>query len=327
MSRVEQIQAYGRMAQDKDYLGKLQRAGIDISAMSPSQQAAILQGFQFAPNAQAWLKDFNVPSTQSRQSGELKYGVSVNAMARTFNELMGGGGQVLAFGSGVTKRVYSFTDTAALPPYNVDHASPQQAKEDVQALHRSLEETTARQILARALNERADVQGGYEPGYGQAVREAIPTTPVPLRADISKLGDKPSTHIELRGGPYDTTLKGDKIQGYRDWANASGKNPELEEKDYDLRGFYLEHPEPMKPGEHGIDKFKKPSHPTFSDESKYSGTGSARGGRWITKRDGTHFIPGPTNMRNFTYQQLREYFENYEPEAHLDWPGKPSPRR
>jgi len=321
MSRVEQVKAYGQMAKDKDYLGKLQAEGIDISKLPVSKQAAILQGFQFAPNAKAWLRSFDTQTTDTLQSRELKYGKSVNQMARVFDELMGGaqGGQVWAFGSGVTKRVDQFSNTAALPPYNVDHDSPEHAAQDVQALNRSIEETTARQILARALNERADVQGGFEPGMGQVMREAIPA--VRMRADISKLGDKPSTNIELRGGPYDTTLKGKQIQGYQDWAKASGKDPVLEEKDYDLRGFFLEHPEPMRPGEHGIDKFKKPSHPTFSDESKYSGQGTAKGGHWVQKGKEWYFHPGPTNMRNFTRQQLQEYFDTQETsDTHLAWP-------
>lgn len=149
MSRVEQIQAYGQMAKDKDYLGKLQAAGIDISAMSPSQQAAILQGFQFAPNAKAWLNNFDVQTTATRQSSELKYGKSVNQMAQVFDELMTPVGPgpaqaavgstrpmpegprvVVDYGSGVTKSVQPVQAQRQPRPFLVD-ATQEQLQADI----------------------------------------------------------------------------------------------------------------------------------------------------------------------------------------------------
>jgi len=121
----------------------------------------------------------------------------------------------------------------------------------------------------------------------------------------------------VRGGKYDTPLTEKQWNDYQDWAKKSGKNPAEEERDYDLRGFYLTHPEPMKPGEHGKDTFKKPWHPTFSDESKYS-TPENPGGKWEQKGNDWHFRPSSTNLKYRTREQLQHYFDKYEtPDTHL----------
>lgn len=82
---------------------------------------------------------------------------------------------------------------------------------------------------------------------------------------------------------YDTPMTMEQWNQYLvDW----GKRAPLEEEDYDLRGAYLNG---FKPGSgHGTDQFKKPNHPTFSEESQYSNL-LHRGGRWT---DNT-FVPSP----------------------------------
>ena len=86
--------------------------------------------------------------------------------------------------------------------------------------------------------------------------------------------------------------------------------------DYDLRGAFKAKVMPTKRGQHGTDQFKKPSHPTFSDESQYD-TGT--GGRWGREGDRDTFTPGPGNMKT---QQLRQYFEEREPNAKLIEPQR-----
>lgn len=82
---------------------------------------------------------------------------------------------------------------------------------------------------------------------------------------------------------YDTPLDMQQMVQYlRDW----GRKAQLDEKDYDLRGAWLGG---FKPGSgHGTDQFKKPNHPTFSEESQYS-SALHPGGRWT---DDT-FVPSP----------------------------------
>jgi hypothetical protein len=87
--------------------------------------------------------------------------------------------------------------------------------------------------------------------------------------------------------------------------------------DYDLRGAFKAKVMPTKPGQHGTDKYKKPSHPTFSDESMYD-TGSA--GHWGREGDRDTFTPGPANTMKS--QQLRQYFEEREPNAKLIEPQR-----
>jgi Transglycosylase SLT domain len=91
MSPPEQVEAYGRYLESRHFADKLKAAGIDITKMSPSQQAAILQGFQFSPEKTAWMRNFGMPSTprgapQARSLGD----TSVNAMQRYFERQMGG---------------------------------------------------------------------------------------------------------------------------------------------------------------------------------------------------------------------------------------------
>ena len=82
----------------------------------------------------------------------------------------------------------------------------------------------------------------------------------------------------------------------------------------------------VKPDERGHwpDTYKLPGHITFSDESKYNGVNGNQGGRW-EQAAGKHWIftAGPTNLRNYTPEQLRSYFEKYEPDSTLIIPSVP----
>jgi len=79
-----------------------------------------------------------------------------------------------------------------------------------------------------------------------------------------------------------------KADDYQTWRSKLPKNLQYE-GDYDLRGFYKENPNfSAKEGEHMTDKFKKPNHPTFSNESKYYREGM-KAGKW----EGDKYIPIP----------------------------------
>jgi hypothetical protein len=100
---------------------------------------------------------------------------------------------------------------------------------------------------------------------------------------------------------------------YLKWAGKMGKDPEEEEKDYDLRGAFKAGIKPAKDG-HLPDTFKKPSHITFSDESRYSGPGN-EGGHWVQDAKGNYvaFRVGAANLVHHTPEQIRDYFKNFEP--------------
>lgn len=143
--------------------------------------------------------------------------------------------------------------------------------------------------------------------------------------------------------PYNTELTPEEDTAYRQWAKSIGKNPALEEKDYDLRGYWKDvvHGNPRLPEKmqqqvqairaenaaggttHFTDRYKKPSHPTFSDQSIYHGPNlggkvDEQGGTWDMKNK--TFDPGLSNLAHHSPQELREYFRKYEPDWKLKLP-------
>ena len=101
---------------------------------------------------------------------------------------------------------------------------------------------------------------------------------------------------------FDTELSPEMEKTYREWMDFIGHNQEsgmnvsadYTGNDYDYRGFFKKNG-PVKIGEgvHFTDEFKKPSHKSFSTESKYSQLGGIRqGGVWR----GEDFVPSSFNM-------------------------------
>jgi hypothetical protein len=128
-------------------------------------------------------------------------------------------------------------------------------------------------------------------------------------------------NLEGRFRPNTTPL--DDVNDYINylrWANAGGKNTQEEEKDYDLRGYYKAGGK-LTSGAHLPDTFKKPSHPTFSEESKYSGPGN-EGGKWIKDKQGNYigFQAGAGNLQYHTPEDMQRYFDKYEPGLKLSFP-------
>lgn len=83
---------------------------------------------------------------------------------------------------------------------------------------------------------------------------------------------------------FDTILSDEQAAGYPAWKQQYA--PKDSGQDYDLRGAYAAGLKPAANG-HWADTFKKPNHPTFSDQSRYAGYGTP--GRW----EGERFIPAP----------------------------------
>ena len=129
---------------------------------------------------------------------------------------------------------------------------------------------------------------------------------------------------------------------FRAWAKREVPTFALDDplSDYDMRGFWktaIRHPEEwnnlakqgllpkektgMQAGKrHFVDYWKTPYHPTFSTQSKYS-TPERRGGEWGQERSGKWmFTPGPENTKNYTIDQLKNYFAEKDPEAILKPP-------
>jgi|GEM_PF-3292476 len=92
MSVADQIRTYGRWLDRYRFREKTSAAGINFAAMSPAQQAAYLQGFQFAPNAMSWQYaagrgEFGVRTTASRQARVLG-STTLTEMTRYYQGLL-----------------------------------------------------------------------------------------------------------------------------------------------------------------------------------------------------------------------------------------------
>lgn len=99
---------------------------------------------------------------------------------------------------------------------------------------------------------------------------------------------------------YETKLTPEEESGFQAWKSTNAPNDSG--ADYDLRGAFKAGISPAENG-HWPDTFKKPDHPTFSDESQYAvGADAAKAGHW----DGDTFIPPPGETKETTAWRLRE---------------------
>lgn len=118
---------------------------------------------------------------------------------------------------------------------------------------------------------------------------------------------------------YNTPLSTEEEKSFQSWkskyaANDSGA-------DYDLRGAFKDGIKPDDERGHFPDTYKKPNHPTFSDQSKYSSK-DLPGGTW---GEGDSFTPSSTNLNTYGKQGLQDYFKKVEPNSKLLIPDAGDP--
>lgn len=120
---------------------------------------------------------------------------------------------------------------------------------------------------------------------------------------------------------YDTPLDMQQMVQYlRDF----GKRAQGDEKDYDLRGAWLSGARPG-PNGHFTDQFKKPNHPTFSEESQYSipvaQGGIHQGGYWADSNANgisNTFTPSPEMYSDQErMRQLAKYLRGPAEKGHV----------
>ena len=120
---------------------------------------------------------------------------------------------------------------------------------------------------------------------------------------------------------YNTQLSPGEERQFQDWAretsHAVGRDILRDLADYNLRGYWLyETPDiPTGPGGHMPDEYKKPGHPTFSEESMWSNPFN-QGGRW----SGQSFTPSSQQLQRNPLQLLLQYLQANEPGATLNLP-------
>lgn len=115
---------------------------------------------------------------------------------------------------------------------------------------------------------------------------------------------------------YNTQLTPEEEREFQAWAKAEGRERDV--FNYDLRGAWKE----LKSGTmsedargHLGDKYKKPNHPTFSDQSIYS-TEENRGGYWSVENGQDVFVPG-RELSAAEANYLQQYFAEREPGVQL----------
>lgn len=114
-------------------------------------------------------------------------------------------------------------------------------------------------------------------------------------------------------------------RSYFDWKTKASAHKDIKidgDDTYDYEGWYNEDPNRAydflndAPDAHFSDKYKTVKHPTFSDQSIYSGhvnkfnpTGTV-GGKWV----GNMYIPHKTQIQDKTinYERTRDYLNNAE---------------
>jgi hypothetical protein len=124
---------------------------------------------------------------------------------------------------------------------------------------------------------------------------------------------------------YNTPLSADEKGGFEGWAKTQsetvGRDVTKDLYDYDLQGWWKNNQGVDLSGGHLTDQWKKPNHPTFSDQSQYHGADGLQGGQWGQSQDGSYsFKPGATNLKNFSADELKDYFKKVEPGNRLMLP-------
>lgn len=129
---------------------------------------------------------------------------------------------------------------------------------------------------------------------------------------------------------YNTPLSPEDEARFQAWGqqqaarDPDGRNPAADVYDYDMRGFWRGGA-PLAANGHAGDQFKKPNHPTFSDQSQYHGQDGYQGGQWGGGQSGQPwtFLPSETNLEHHGVGKLQQYFQKREPGNVLVLPTTP----
>lgn len=122
---------------------------------------------------------------------------------------------------------------------------------------------------------------------------------------------------------FNTVLSPDDEEKYQAWATENHREKDV--YDYDLRGAWKElQSGTMSEDERGHlgDKYKKPNHPTFSDQSIYSGQDGVAGGVWSRNAEGKDVYTPGRKLSSVEADRLRRYFLRNEPGVMLDLKDK-----
>jgi hypothetical protein len=176
------------------------------------------------------------------------------------------------------------------------------------------------------VDPRLELRPDVDPGYG------MPNPPAEnLNQDNSRAtgflnaawpagATAPAEPPDMRDR-YNTKLTPEQEAAFQEWgrrmaAQSGGRSPADDTYDYDMRGFWAAANGDPKFADNGHagDVFKKPNHPTFSDQSQYHGVDGYEGGTWGGGQNGEPwtFTPGRTNLETHGAEELQRYFDERE---------------
>jgi hypothetical protein len=115
---------------------------------------------------------------------------------------------------------------------------------------------------------------------------------------------------------YNTELTKEETNDFNKWvakeSKQQGRDIMMDKGAYDIQGFWKSGDWKNRDADnHGTDTWKKPNHPTFSNQSKYNGEGGWYGGNWT---------------EDAGYQPSKQTFNNYGPD-YYNWMFGDEPNR
>ena len=109
---------------------------------------------------------------------------------------------------------------------------------------------------------------------------------------------------------------------YNDWlklkSQSENRDVSKDSKDYNIEDYQRETGDAANQSGHSPDTYKKPNHPTFSDQSKYSNP-LQQGGSW-SEQD--QFTPSRFNLQNMPVGEMQRYFNEVESPEALNIPNQ-----
>lgn len=141
-------------------------------------------------------------------------------------------------------------------------------------------ETVQRDLdTAARLGQNIDIFGGRSPDRMSGIASSQVN---PFQQRLLQPTERPRQ-------TYNTTLTPEEEQAFTQWKQQYAPNDSGE--DYDLRGAFQAGLQPDPQTGHWPDTFKKPNHPTFSNQSRYAvDSDAAKAGTW----NGNTFVPPQT---------------------------------
>jgi hypothetical protein len=129
------------------------------------------------------------------------------------------------------------------------------------------------------------VGAGVQGHFGEAVNDLTQGTPLSF-IKLQQGGSVPDE--EDMTDQYNTDLSPEEEQRYHQWAEQN--NRQKDTFDYDMRGAWKQGERGDPSTGHFPDTYKKPNHPTFSDQRRYHGAGGRMGGRWDYDETGSETL-------------------------------------